>query len=139
MKSVEYFSFRIDDQGIHKTSQKVDAIRNAKRPDNVKEVQAFLGLVTFYGRFVPNLSTIAHPLYYLLRQDVEWNWSDQCQQALDRIKEEITSTTFLTHFKPNLPVVCDASSVGIGAVLAHVMSNGNERPIAYSSRSLKSC
>ena len=87
-----------------------------------------------------NLATIAEPLYQLLNKDVEWKWTKQCQNSFEKIKEEITSPKFLTHFRADLPVklVCDASQVGLGAVLAHQMPDGTERPIAYASRLLNS-
>jgi len=107
-------------------------------PENVKELQSFLGLVTFYGKFVKNLATIASPLYSLTAKEVPWNWSAKCQEAFDRIKAEITNETFLVHYNKDLPVklVCDVSQVGLGAVLAHVMEDGTERPIAFASRLL---
>lgn len=136
--SVEYLGFKIDGSGIHKTTGKVKAIQQAKLPSNVTELKAFMGLVTFYGRFIPNLATIAHPLHNLLKKDVEWCWTDECDEAVNKIKIEITSPRFLTHFQPDLPVklTCDASAYGIGAVLAHVMPDSTERPIAFASRSL---
>ena len=138
VSSVEYLGFVINGQGIHKTDDKVRAIKNAKTPENVKELQSFLGLVTFYGRFIPNLATIAHPLYQLLNKDVKWNWTEKCQVSFDGIKAEITAPNFLVHFQPELPIklVCDASQVGIGSVLAHILPDGIERPIAYASRVL---
>lgn len=136
--SVEYLGFVIDGQGIHKTRDKVKAIQDAKTPENVKELQSFLGLVTFYGRFLKDLATVAHPLHELLKKDVPWHWSADCQIAFEQIKTEILSPNFLVHFQSDLPVilVCDASSVGVGAVLAHTMPDGSERPIAFASRSL---
>ena len=136
--SVEYLGFIIDGKGIHKTKGKIKAVTEAKVPTNVKELQSFLGLVTFYGRFVKNLSTIAHPLYELLKKEVQWKWSTKCQEAFETIKKEITSDKFLVHYKPDLPLklVCDASQVGVGCVLAHVMPDGTEKPIAFASRSL---
>lgn len=91
-----------------------------------------------YGRFIRNLATIAEPLYNLLNKDVEWKWTDKCQKSLDKIKSEITARNFLTHFRMDLPVklICDASQVGVGAVLAHEMPDGTEKPVAYSSRLL---
>ena len=68
VKSIEYLGFKIDGNGIHKTSDKIKAIRDVKVPENVSELQSFLGLVTFYGKFVPNLSTVAHPLFELLKK-----------------------------------------------------------------------
>lgn len=94
--------------------------------------------MTFYGRFIKDLAAIAHPIYQLFKSDSDWNWSDDCQAACEKIKTEITSPTFLTHFQKDLPVtlVCDASQVGVGAVLAHIMPDGAEKPLAFASRSL---
>lgn len=136
--SVEYLGFVIDGRGIYKTQDKVRAIRETRTPENVKELQSFLGLVTFYGRFLKDLSTVAHPLHELLKRDAPWHWSADCQNAFEQIKRKIVSPNFLVHFQENLPVilVCDASSVGVGALLAHVMPDGSERPIAFASRKL---
>ncbi|XP_064088507.1 uncharacterized protein K02A2.6-like [Macrobrachium nipponense] len=136
--SVEYLGFIVNGKGIHKTQDKVNAVRSAKLPENVKELQSFLGLVTFYGSFIQNLATIAHPLYNLLNKDVKWNWTKECQNSFERIKAEVTSPTFLVHYQMDLPVklVCDASNIGLGAVLAHVMPDGTEKPIAFASRVL---
>ncbi|KAK3885075.1 hypothetical protein Pcinc_010729 [Petrolisthes cinctipes] len=132
--SVGYLGFIADGSGIHKTTEKVKAIKEAKIPENVAELKSFMGLVTFYGRFIPNLAIIAHPLHNLLRNNVEWCWTPECDEAVYQIKEDIISPRFLTHFQPDLPVklTCDASSYGLGAVLAHFMPDKTER--LYSIR-----
>ena len=126
--------FKIDARGVHKTDDKIRAVKEAAAPTDVKKLQSFLGLVTFYGKFVKDLATLAQPLYALLSKDVTWNWNKRCQQAFEAVKNEVTATSFLAHFNEHLPVklVCDASSVGLGAVLAHVDEDGQERPIAYA-------
>ena len=136
--SIEYLGFLVDKDGVHKTDDKVRAVLEAKAPSNVKELQAFLGLVTFYGRFVKDLATISKPLYALLGKGVVWEWSDLCREAVRKIKAEITSPSFLVHFDKDLPLklVTDASEVGLGAVLAHTLPSGEERPIAFASRLL---
>ena len=138
VNSVEYLGFRIDGNGIHMTQDKIAAIKNAKVPEKVDELKTFMGLVTFCNRFIQNLATIAQPLYALLKKDVKWDWTDKCQRSVADIKEEILSPRFLTHYSPSKPVklIYDASSHGIAAVIAHVMPNGTERPIAFASRSL---
>lgn len=95
VKSLEYIGFRIDGGGIHKTDDKVNS---AKEPENVRGLQSFLGLVTFYGKFVKNLATFANPLYNLTAKVVPWNWSVKCQEVFHRIKAEITDETFLLHY-----------------------------------------
>ena len=81
-----------------------------------------------------------HPLYQLLKQNVKFIWTESAQKALQNVKEMITSDIVLTYYDPDLPVklACDSSSYGLGAVISHVMGNGEERPIAFASRTLNS-
>ncbi|CAB4040584.1 G- coupled receptor GRL101 [Paramuricea clavata] len=74
----------------------------------------------------------------MLESNYQWNWTDQCEEAFCKVKAMVVSDLVLTHYDPNLPLqlACDASPVGIGAVLSHVMTDGTERPIAFASRSL---
>ena len=85
-----------------------------------------------------NLSSICNPLNRLLQKNVAWKWSPPREKAFRKLKECLGSADVLTHYDSSLPVrlACDASSLGIGAVLSHVMPDGFERPIAYASRSL---
>nr|XP_027209716.1 uncharacterized protein K02A2.6-like [Penaeus vannamei] len=88
--------------------------------------------------FQRNVASIASPLYNFTAKEVLWNCSVKCHETFDKIKTEITKETFLVHYNKDLPVklVCDASQVGLGAVLAHIMEDGTERPIAFASRLL---
>ena len=129
----------IDKDGLHKSAEKVEAVLNAPRPNDGAEVGSFLGLINYYHRFLlPNLSTVIHPLTQLLEKNHQWKWTEQCEIAINKVKEMITSEQVLTHYDPSLPLrlACDASPVGIGAMLSHVMHNGTERPIAFASRTL---
>ena len=127
-----------DSHGLHKSPEKVEVVLKAPRPGNVADMRSFLGLVNYYNRFLPNLSTVVHPLNQLLENNCQWKWTDNCETAFHDVKVMITSEQVLTHYDPSLPLrlACDASSVGIGAVLSHVMNDGSERPIAFASRTL---
>jgi hypothetical protein len=94
--------------------------------------------VNYHHKFLPNLATILHPLNQMLESNYQWNWTDQCEEAFFKVKAMIVSDLVLTHYDPNLPLqlACDASPVGIGAVLSHFMADATERPIAFASRSL---
>jgi len=69
-EQVEYLGHVLDEHGIHPAKDKVRAIQESPAPANVKELQAFLGLVIYYGRFVPMQSTVQAPLYKLQRECV---------------------------------------------------------------------
>lgn len=130
----------LDSKGLHPSPDKVAAIKDAPAPTCVKELRAFLGLVNYYGCFLPNQSTMAAPLYRLLRDIVTWEWKQSEQRSFKKCKDLLTDESVLVHYDPNLPLTlaCDSSAYGIGAVLQHTMPTGEERPVAYASRTLAS-
>ena len=137
--SAEYLGHRVDAQGIHVTSAKVEAVRQVPLPSNVTELQLFLGLLNYYGKIIPHLSTLLHPLNVLLKEGHPWNWSQECEAAFQEAKRQLSSAPVLVHYHPNLPIhlAGDASSYGIGAILSHILPDGSEHPIAYASRTLQ--
>ena len=116
---------------------KVDAIKQAPQPVNVEQLRAFIGLVNFYGKFIPNISLHLQPLYALLQKDAHWNWNANCTAEFTNCKAALTSTELLVHYDVKRPIrlSCDACTYGLGAVLSHVI-DGQERPVAYASRLL---
>ncbi|KAG8323166.1 hypothetical protein J6590_108572 [Homalodisca vitripennis] len=135
---VEYLGFVIDKHGLHTDPKKVEAIKNAPIPKNVTEIKSLIGLINYYSKFLPNLSSILSPLYNLLKKDVPFDFNRQCFQAFDRVKELLSSETILAHYDGKLPLklAVDASSFGLGAVLSVVTPEGIEKPLAYQSRTL---
>ena len=135
---ITYCGHEVDRHGLHKTQEKVHTVVNAPRPENVQQLRSFLGLVNYYHKFLPNLSTTLNPLNGLLEQGKRWKWTTECEEAFHSVKKLITSDMVLTHYDPGRPLrlACDASPVGIGAVLSHIMEDGSERPIAFASRTL---
>ncbi|XP_062574192.1 uncharacterized protein K02A2.6-like [Saccostrea cucullata] len=126
----------ISEERLKKSPDKVNAVLNAPRPENLQQRRSFL--VNYYRSFLPNLSTVLGPLNKLLQGDKTWKWKKQSEQAFTEVKEMMTSEQDLCHYDPNKPVklACDVSPYGIGSVLSHVMDDGTERPIALASRSL---
>ncbi|XP_072357065.1 uncharacterized protein [Scyliorhinus torazame] len=107
-------------------------------PTDTSHLRSFLGLVNYYGKFLPNLATTLAPLHLLLKKNHTWVWGQPQETAFRRVKQQLSSSGLLTHYDPGKPllVTCDASPYGIGAVLSHKMENGAERPIAFASRTL---
>ncbi|RVE40466.1 hypothetical protein evm_014884 [Chilo suppressalis] len=135
---IEYCGYKIDKFGIHKLSSKIDAIQSATTPKNISELQSFLGLVNYYGRFFKNLASTLEPLHKLLRKDSKWKWSKHCEDSFNTIKRQMQTDQFLVHFSPRLPLILatDASPIGVGAVISHVMPDESERPIEMASQTL---
>ncbi|XP_033832445.2 uncharacterized protein K02A2.6-like [Periophthalmus magnuspinnatus] len=136
--SVEYLGHVIDEKGLHTAPSKIAAIVDAPSPENVSQLRSFLGLLNYYGRFIPNLASLLKPLHELLCHDKKWRWTNDCEKAFQDAKEALTSSEVLTHFNPSLPIqlACDASPYGVGAVISHTFPNGEEKPIAFASRTL---
>ena len=138
MPTVQYLSHQIDSSGIHAAPDKVEAIVEAPVPKNVNELRSFLGLVNYYGKFIPCLSTILHPLNNLLKTGTKWEWSKECSQAFKQAKQnshQLKSSPIMTQIVP-LTLAADASAYGVGAVISHVYPDGSQKPIAFASNTL---
>ena len=107
-------------------------------PNNIKQLRSFLGMINHYGKFIPRLYKLCSPLHELLHDNIQWKWSDACQQAFQQLKDELSSAKALTHFDPNSQIILagDASADGVGAVLFHRYPDGQEKTIAYASKTL---
>ena len=135
---VTYCGYVINGDGIQPVAAKVDAIKNAPEPRDVSQLRAFLGMLNYYHRFIPDAATVLEPLHQLLRKGTNWQWLEEQQIAFEKAKELLQSAELLVHFDPKkeLILASDASDYGMGAVLSHKMEDGSERPVGYVSRSL---
>lgn len=138
LKSVSYLGHIIDEDGIKPIPDKIQAIVDCKKPNDVSELRTFLGLINYYQKFIPDLSSKLFPLNELLQKDKPFVWSKKCHNTFNKLKDEITSSNVLMKYNRALPLALatDASPTGLGAVISHVLPNGQERPIAFASRSL---
>ncbi|PAA68677.1 hypothetical protein BOX15_Mlig034486g1 [Macrostomum lignano] len=136
-ESVSYLGHRIDAGGLHPLESKVSAIVEAPAPQDVTQLRSFLGLINYYGRFLPNLSSLLAPLHRLLDKGAVWQWNSPQESAFHRCKELLLSSQTLVHFDPGKEVIleCDSSPYGLGAVICHLI-DGVERPISFASRTL---
>ena len=137
-KEVEYLGHKVNADGIHPTSDKIKAIQDAPKPHNVTELKSFLGLLSYYSKFLPNMSTTLFPLYELLQKNRRWRWGKEQQEAFEQAKLALQSDTLLVHYDSGKPLIlaCDASPYGLGAVISHRMEDNVEKPIAFASRTL---
>ena len=138
VSEVSYLGHQIDAERLHSLPSKVQAVVDAPSPRTVQELKAYLGLFTYYGKFMPDLPSLLAPLYMLLRKGSQWHWRGKEDTVLQKSKELLTSLQLLVHFDANLPLVlaCDTSAYGVGAVLAHRMPDGSEHPIGFASHTL---
>ena len=92
---VDYLGHKVVPSGTAPMTVKVEAIVKMLPPTDVPELRAVLGTANYYRKFVKDYNTIAAPLNNLLREDVAWNWSEECQKAFDTIKERLTQAPIL--------------------------------------------
>ena len=136
---VEYLGYVVSRDGISADPKKVTAVRDFPPPHDVRALQSFLGLASYYRRFIQGFSVVANPLFALLRKDVEYHWTSVCQEAFDRLKQLLTEAPVLAFpsFDRGFILDTDASGIGLGAVLAQKQDDGSIRPVAFASRSLQ--
>ena len=138
LPSVDFLGHRITASGIQTSPDKVKAVQEAPTPQDVSQLKSFIELVTYYGKFLPDLSNLLAPLYRLMQKDTKWSWGAEQAQAFREVKMMLTSDCLLVHFDPDweLLLACEASPYGVGAVLSHRGPDGKEQPVAFASRSL---
>lgn len=129
-----FFGHTLTTDGLEADDTKVAAIKEFPEPEDKKALQRFLGMVTYLGRYVSNLSQETASLRRLVLAKTDWIWNDNAQKEFDNIKKIIINLKPLRYFDVNKEIVmeCDASSEGIGAVLFQ-----EEIPMAYASRKLR--
>ena len=100
--------------------QKSKLFKNGPSPTKLSELCSFLGLSTYYRRFIPNFASIARPLYQLMEKDCKFNWTDNCEAAFQNLKHALTSAPILTYPTSGDMYILDtdASNTGIGAILS---------------------
>ena len=123
--------------GIATDPEKIEAIENWPPPQNLKQLQAFLGTAGYYRQYLPEFATVAKPLHHLTSKGVEWDWSEEAQQAFEELRRRLVTAPILGYPDPQLTYILDtdASDVGVGAVLSQEQE-GVERVIAYFSKML---
>ncbi|KAJ8769746.1 hypothetical protein K2173_005952 [Erythroxylum novogranatense] len=135
LDQVIFLGHIVTGEGIQVDPSKVEAVLKWEAPRNVPEIRSFLGLAGYYRRFVEGFSLISAPLTKLLRKNVPFRWSEECQRSFEELKHRLTTAPVLAipSGTGGFEVYSDASHQGLGCVL---MQHG--RVIAYASRQLRS-
>ena len=134
-KRVTFLGHIISGNGVETDPKKIEAVKNWPVPRNIKEVRSFLGLCSYYRKFVYQFATIAKPLHKLTETSKEFSWTEQCNKAFNQLKQSLMQAPILT-FPTTVGqfiLDTDASKYGIGAVLSQ-MQDGKEKVISYYSK-----
>ena len=121
-KEVTFLAHRIHTEpvlSIKPLEERCLAIKDMPAPTDVTGVRRWLGVCSYYRRYIQDYSRIASPVTALLRDDVEFNWTQKCQESMDEFKKKLTSFPVNCVRDHSLPLIirCDGSRTGIGAVL----------------------
>lgn len=141
-REVKFAGFSVFEGGYRPLPEKLAAISEFKRPENVTDVRSFLGLVNHLSISHPDISQASEPLRSLLKKDVHFLWGPDQESAFVKLKEIVLSPQTVHFYDPKLPseIFCDAArNAGLGYVMLQKDKDGNKRLIKCGSRSLTDC
>jgi len=97
---VTYCGYVVNEDGVQPVAAKVEAISNAPEPKDVSQLRAFLGMLNYYHKFLPDVASVLEPLLKLLRKGAKWEWLEKQSAAFENAKELLKSAKLLVHFEP---------------------------------------
>ena len=135
---VTYLGHLVGRGSVRPRQAKVQAIVDLPTPTTKRQLMRLLGMSGFYRRFVPNFADVVAPLTNLLKKNVKFVWTPECQSAVEKVKVILSCEPVLKapDFSVPFRLATDASDLGIGAVLLQADSQGIEKPVAYYSKKL---
>ena len=135
---IQFLGHIINHEGIRTLPEKTEEILKIKAPRNTDEVHAFLGLLNYYCRFIPSFSDLMLPIQKLLKKNVKFEWTEECDKAFKTAKETLMRDSILYHPDHNTPwiIKTDASKTAFAGVLLQPhIHNGikQEVPVTFIS------
>ncbi|GES97129.1 retroviral-like aspartic protease 1 [Rhizophagus clarus] len=139
-KKIKFLGHEIGNDGLKPNFKKIETIDKIKEPRTVTEVRSFLGLCSYYRRFVKGFSKIAKPLIELTKKEVDFKWSDEYQKSFNELKKILVKNPILAHpdFSKEFILITDALADGLGAILSQKNDEDKEVVIAYASKNTNS-
>ena len=134
---VKYLGFVVNNKGLQVDPDKIAPIRDYPAPKNIRQVRRWMGMTSWYRRFIPDYATRMSPVTALLKKGKKWEWGPEQQRSFEDIKEKLMTAPVLIRpdFEKPFEIHCDASTVGLGAILTQKIE-GVDHVIAYASRTL---
>ena len=136
-EEVLYLGHILTPTGVRPDNDKIRSVENFPKPKKVRNIREFLGLTSYYRRFVKDYAKIAKPLNDLLKKNMPFVWSNECEEAFEILKTKLITPPILGHFKPECAIILctDASNYALGAILSQIQDD-REVVISYNSKSL---
>lgn len=135
-QTIEFLGYIVSADGITLSARHTSAVNNFPQPRNVTEVQQFLGLASYFRKFVKDFALKTRPLQTLLKKDVDFVFTEPCRNSFNLLKNELVSAPILCLYDPaaQTELHTDACSMGLGAILLQKQKNGAWSPVAYFSQ-----
>lgn len=124
LEAVEYLGFTIGKGGMQPGERKIRTIQEFPTPKNIHEVRAFVGLTSFFPRFIPGFAKLTSPLITLFKKDAVFTWGDDQERAFSEAKEKMSTGPILAYYNPRSPrteLHTDACKNGLGAMLLEIV------------------
>lgn len=136
MRRIEFLGHIVSRGGVEPMWDKIEAIVNLPQPKTVSEVRSFLGMATYYCRFLEHYSHVKKPLTDLTKKESQFVWGEEQERAFQAIKAMLVSAPVLREPDWSKPFILhtDWSKVGVGATLSQIADDGKEYAVAYASR-----
>ena len=137
---LKFLGYIVTKDGIQTDPSKIEKIQNYPVPKTLTQIRGFLGLASYYRRFIKNFAAIARPLHDQTKTSKKIPWTNKTTESFELLKKLLTQAPVLARpdFNRDFILVTDASRNGLGCILTQLDDNGHEHPIIYASRSLKS-
>lgn len=136
LQEVDYLGYRVDSRGIRPNPENLEAVRGFPMPNNVRDVHSFLGLCSYFRKFIKNFATIARPLYDLLKKESVFRFGDAEKEVFEFLKMCLLDSPVLSIYSPDdeTELHCDASALGYGAILLQRKADNQFHPVFYFSK-----
>lgn len=138
VQEVEWLGHKLSHRGINADERKVEAIKSFRAPTNKEELRSFLGLVTYLGKFIPDVGTLTDPLRKLTKEEETFRWTLESEKDFRKLQAALEKLPTLAFFDPNnlTRLIADASPVALGAVLLQFDKQNQPKVISYANKSL---
>ena len=138
-RKCKYLGHELSEKGVSPSDDHIESVRTYPVPTTVKQLRTFLGLATFFSMFIPHKGTLMSPLIALTKKNAKWDWTTECPERFDKIKQILSSKPVLRFpdFNKRFHVFADSSLTGLGAVLLQEdEETGAFYAVSYCGRAL---
>ena len=136
---LKFLGYIVTKEGIHTDPEKIKKIVDYPRPTTITQIRSFLGIASYYRRFIKDFAAIARPLHEQTKTKKKTPWTPATTESFEKLKQLLTTAPVLARpdFNKEFILVTDASKLGLGCVLTQLDEDGKEHPIVFASRGLK--